>query len=80
MINMRNIILKAVVKHAEGHVAKHVAKCGNYLNHSVGIGEHSDIVEAIEVELDHIAKYQDQIDIFRKKWNALTQNLRLDLL
>ena len=32
----------------------------------VGIGEHSNIVEAIEGELDMIAKYQDQIDIIQK--------------
>jgi hypothetical protein len=30
------------------------------------IGEHSDIVEAIEIELEQIAKYQDQIDILEK--------------
>ena len=75
MINMRNIILKAVVKHAEGHVAKHVANVEIYLNHSVGIGEHSDIVEAIEVELDHIAKYQDQIDILEKYFPTEKQRL-----
>lgn len=60
---MRNILLKAVRKHAEGHVAKHVANVEVYLNQSVGIGEHSDIIEAIEMELEEIAKYQDQLDI-----------------
>jgi hypothetical protein len=63
---MRNILLNAVKKHAEGHVAKHVANVEIYLNQSVGIGEHSDIVEAIEIELEQIAKYQDQIDILEK--------------
>jgi hypothetical protein len=60
---MRNILLNAAKKHAEGHVAKHVANVEIYLNQSVGIGEHSDIIEAIEIELEQIAKYQDQIDI-----------------
>ena len=32
----------------------------------VGIGEHSNIVEAIEQELDMIAKYQDQIEVIQK--------------
>jgi hypothetical protein len=63
---MRNILLNAVKKHAEGHVAKHVANVEIYLNQSVGIGEHSDIVDAIEIELEQIAKYQDQIDILEK--------------
>jgi len=75
MINMRNIILKAVIKHAEGHIAKHVVNVEVYLNHSVGIGEHSDIVEAIEVELNHIAKYQDQIDILEKYFPIEKQRL-----
>ena len=60
---MRNQLLEATRKHAEGHVAKHVANVEVYLNSSIGIGEHSDIIEAIELELEHIAKYQDQIEI-----------------
>ena len=60
---MRNKLLEATRKHAEGHVAKHVANVEVYLNSSIGIGEHSDIIEAIELELEHIAKYQDQIEI-----------------
>jgi len=60
---MRNRLLDATRKHAEGHVAKHVANVEVYLNSSIGIGEHSDIIEAIELELEHIAKYQDQIEI-----------------
>ena len=60
---MRNKLLEATRKHAEGHVAKHVANVEVYLNQSVGIGEHSDIIEAIELELEQIAKYQDQIEI-----------------
>ena len=60
---MRNKLLEATRKHAEGHVAKHVANVEVYLNSSIGIGEHSDIIETIELELEHIAKYQDQIEI-----------------
>ena len=63
---MRNRLLEATRKHAEGHVAKHVANVEVYLNSSIGIGEHSDIIEAIELELEHISKYQDQIDILDK--------------
>jgi hypothetical protein len=60
---MRNILLDAVYKHAEGHIAKHRANVEVYLHQPVGIGEHSDILEAIEIELEQIAKYQDQIEI-----------------
>jgi hypothetical protein len=65
-MNQRELLINAVKKHAEGHIAKHVANVEIYLNHSVGIGEHSDIIEAIEQELDQIAKYHDQIEVLEK--------------
>jgi len=60
---MRQTLLEAVRKHAEGHVAKHVANVEVYFNQPVGVGEHPDIIEAIEMELEQIAKYQDQLDV-----------------
>ena len=51
---------------AQGDIQKHVANVEVYLTNPAGIGEHSNIVEAIEQELDMIAKYQDQIDIIHK--------------
>ena len=65
-MNQRELLLNAVKKHAEGHIAKHVANVEIYLNQSVGIGEHSDIIEAIEQELDEVAKYHDQIEVLEK--------------
>ena len=61
-MNQRNLLIDAVKKHAEGHIAKHAANVEIYLNQSVGIGEHSDIIEGIEHELDEIARYHDQIE------------------
>ena len=72
---MREILLKAVKSHAQGHIDKHVANVEIYLNQSVGIGEHSDIIEAIEVELEEIAKYQDQLDIVEKYFDNSKQTL-----
>ena len=63
---MREQLIKALLAHAEGDIAKHKANIEVYLENPVGIGEHSNIVEAIEGELDMIAKYQDQIDIINK--------------
>jgi RIO-like serine/threonine protein kinase len=34
-----------------------------YMNQPVGIGEHSDVVEAIQLELDKMATAQDRIDM-----------------
>ena len=63
---MRAQLIKALLAHAQGDIAKHKANIEVYLANPVGIGEHSNIVEAIEGELDMIAKYQDQIDIINK--------------
>ena len=63
---MRDQLIKALLAHAQGDIQKHVANVEVYLTNPAGIGEHSNIVEAIEQELDMIAKYQDQIDIIQK--------------
>ena len=63
---MRDQLIKALLAHAQGDIQKHVANVEVYLNNPVGIGEHSDITEAIENELNIIAKYQDQVDVINK--------------
>ena len=63
---MREQLLTAVIAHAKGEIAKHRANVEVYLTSPVGIGEHSNVVEAIEEELNMIAKYQDQIDVLNK--------------
>ena len=63
---MREQLIKALLAHAQGDIQKHVANEEVYLTNPAGIGEHSNIVEAIEQELDMIAKYQDQIDMINK--------------
>ena len=63
---MREQLIKALLAHAQGDIAKHKANIEVYLANPVSIGEHSNIIEAIEGELDMIAKYQDQIDIINK--------------
>ena len=63
---MREQIVKALLAHAQGDIAKHKANVEVYLTNPVGIGEHSNVMEAIEEELNMIAKYQDQIDVIQK--------------
>ena len=63
---MRDQLIKALLAHAQGDIQKHVSKVEVYLTNPAGIGEHSNIVEAIEQEINEIAKYQDQIDIINK--------------
>ena len=62
---MREQIIKALIAHAQGDIQKHVANVEVYLENPAGIGEHSDIVESIEKEIDIIAKYHDQIEVIK---------------
>jgi len=63
---MRDQLIKALLAHAQGDIQKHAANVEVYLQNPAGIGEHSNVVEAIEEELNMIAKYQDQIDVINK--------------
>lgn len=61
--SMEDTLLEAVKKHAEGHITKHVANIEVYLNNPTGIGEHSDIVGAVEDELDKLAKWHEKLEL-----------------
>jgi hypothetical protein len=63
---MRNQIISALLAHAQGDIQKHKMNVEVYLTSPVGIGEHSNVMEAIEEELNMIAKYEDQISVLKK--------------
>jgi hypothetical protein len=60
---MRKEILLALRNHAIAHINKHKVNVEIYLNNPVGVGEHSDIMDTIEKELEEMAKYNDQLEI-----------------
>ena len=69
-LHMRDQLLKAVLAHANGEIEKHKVNVNVYLENPVGIGEHSDITEAIQEELDKIARYHDQVEVIEKYFAA----------
>lgn len=60
------MLIQAVRAHASGHVQKHKANIEVFLSNAVGVGEHTDIIDSIEKELDEIAKYNDQVEMIDK--------------
>lgn len=60
---MRKEMLEAVRSHAWAHIQKHRINVEVYLTNPVGVGEHSDIMDAIEKELEEMAKYHDHLEI-----------------
>ena len=63
---MRSMMIKAAQKHAEGTIALHQANVEVYLNNPAGIGEHSDVMEAIQSELDKMAEANDRLEMLAK--------------
>ena len=63
--NRKNMI-SAIKDHAKGHIKKHSMNVEIYLKNAAGVGEHPDILDAVEKELEVIAKYDDQINVIEK--------------
>ena len=63
MINLRENILKNQIAYYNGLIAKHSQNVEIYLNQPVGIGEHSDVMSAIETEITAIAQAHEKIEV-----------------
>ena len=63
---MREMLLSAIKSYYVGHINKHIANIEVYLRTSVGIGEHSDIIESIDKEIEKIAQFDDRLAMVRK--------------
>tara|TARA_B100000614_G_C14454075_1_gene455559 strand:- start:749 stop:967 length:219 start_codon:yes stop_codon:yes gene_type:complete len=59
-------IIEAARKQAEGEIAVHRANIKVYQTMPAGIGEHSDITEAVIAELDKLAAADDRLDMINK--------------
>ena len=55
-------IVKALKKKVEGDIERSKCNINVYLNQSVGIGEHIDIVETVEKELTKLAEAEDKLE------------------
>ena len=59
-------IIEAARKQAEGEIAVHIANIKVYQTMPAGIGEHSDITEAVIAELDKLAAADDRLEMINK--------------
>ena len=60
---MKNIIADSMMSYLTGRVKYHKANVLVYLKNPVGIGEHPDIMAAIEEELSKCAEYHEKLEI-----------------
>ena len=59
---MEETIMNALRAHAEGNLQLHKANIQVYLSNPAGIGEHSDILEVIQGELDKMSIHPDRLE------------------
>jgi len=67
---MKDQLVKAARMHAEGELERAKTNIMVYMNNATGIGEHSDIVEAIQEELDKMAAANDRMEMLTKYFSA----------
>ena len=65
-ITLRFKILDALLADANGNIAKARANVEVYLENPVGIGEHPDVLAAIQDQLDIIAHEEERIEVLDK--------------
>ena len=64
--SLRPLLLDSVRAQAVGNIAKAKANIEVYLHNPVGIGEHPDVVAAIQEQLDIIAHEEERIEVLEK--------------
>ena len=81
---MRQQLIKALLSHAHGEIEYHKANVNVYLNNPAGIGEHSDIIEAIGNEIDKMARYHDQVEVLKRYFVTIvdkdSNSINMDLV
>ena len=63
---MRDVLINSMRSYLTGNINRHLANIEVYMNSTVGIGEHSDVIETIELELDKAAAYHDKLEMLTK--------------
>ena len=59
-------MIEALKAEATGKIKQHLVNIDVYLHNPVGIGEHSNIMDAVITELDAIAKEDDRLEALEK--------------
>ena len=58
-----SFILEALRKKYEGDIAVARANIQVYINNAAGIGEHPDVVQAVDEQMELIADAQDKLNV-----------------
>ena len=65
-MKIRDMLIDAQTSYLVGGINKHKANIEVYMNNTIGIGDHSDIIETIDLELEKLATYHDKLEMLVK--------------
>ena len=65
-----NELMKALRKKYESDIAVAKASIEVYLKNPAGIGEHPDIVEAVNSQVQHIADAEDKLEVLLNHYTS----------
>lgn len=63
---MRKQIVEASRLHFKSHIEKHKMNVEVMLANPIAIHDHTDLMSAIEKEIEQIAEYEDKLEILEK--------------
>lgn len=63
---MKDYLRKGMQEYLKGKVAYHKANISVYFEEAVGIGEHPDLMEAVETELAKLCDYDEKLTTLNK--------------
>ena len=66
---LRELMINAAKSYYTGQINKRIANIEILINASVGIGEHQDIMDALDKELTELAKHNDNVEMLLKYFN-----------
>jgi hypothetical protein len=67
--NLRLKILESLRAQAEGNISKAKTNIEVYLHNPVGIGEHPDVLAAIQEQLDIVAHEEERVQVLDKHFS-----------
>jgi hypothetical protein len=63
---MRKQIIETSRQHFKSHIEKHKMNIEVMLANPIAIHDHTDLMGAIEKELEQIAEYEDKLEVLEK--------------
>lgn len=69
-------LIKAARMHSEGELERAKTNIMVYMNNAAGIGEHSDVVEAVQKELSIMGSAHERLEMIDKYFNDTSNGNR----